>query len=78
MSARAVRAQNNTGGEQRKSDEREEEDEVASIENAFLEPLEVSHDAERSDDVDEAWGHLLEEIDDRGKAGQNEKEANDH
>lgn len=52
--ARAVAANNHAGGEERKADDRQKENNVARVENAFLKTVEVCHHAESGDRFNEA------------------------
>src|SRR5258706_9280239 len=72
-------AQNHAGGEQRKANHRQEENDVARIEHAFLESFKMGHDTEGRNDVDEGGSSkLLQEINNRRETGQNQQQADNH
>src|SRR5437868_14414469 len=78
-SAGAVGAQNHARRKQRKADQRQEENNIARIEHSFLEALEMRDHAERRDGIDHPrFGPTFEQVNDRRKAGENEKQANNN
>src|SRR5512136_2701197 len=76
-SAGAVAAQDDAGGEEGEPDHGQEENDVARVEHALLEAVEMGDDAERGDEVSEPAGGMFEQIHDRGEAGEDEEQT-DH
>src|SRR5256885_4584320 len=79
MSARSVPADDHAGREQRIADQREKEGEVADVDHAALEAVEMRDDGKPRNGVYHRWIRpAREEIGYGVEAGEDEEEANHH
>ena len=72
-------ADNHAGGKQREADNCQKEDQIAGIQHPTLKTIEMRHDTERRDHIDQRRAdELFEEVDHGREAGQDEKQADYH
>src|ERR1044071_8931980 len=72
-------AQNDARGKERKTNQRQEENDITRVEDPFLKAFEMRDHAEGSNGVHHPrFGPALQQINDGRKACQNEEQANDH
>src|SRR5665213_2792669 len=78
-STRPVAANDDAGGEQRESDNAQEENNVARIEHAFGEPFEVRNHTHGGDCIDQPrLVHPRQQIGHRRKPAEHQEKTNDH
>src|ERR1700694_2812888 len=78
-SSGAVSSNDDAGGKQGKSDDRQEENQVAQVDHAALEAVEMRHHRERGYGVDQRRARpAREQIGDRVEAGEDQEHADHH
>src|SRR3989442_1942800 len=78
-SSGAMSSNDDAGRKQRKADHRQEENQVAQVDHAALEAVEMRHYRERRDRVDQRRARpASEQVGDRVEAGEDQEQAEDH
>src|SRR5713226_6765477 len=78
-SSGAMSSTDDAGRKQRKADDREEENQVAQVDHAALEAVEMRHHRERRDRVDQRRARpARKQVGNRVEAGEDQEQAEDH